>query len=856
MQKVYHVEDVSNLWHVVKSGFEERLPFKRACLNNKTRNLLISYTQFLLENPALASFPYFTYNKEIDKIGVLSNGMRELIVLKAWALYYSKCCKLDLHGPDSNFWDDLNSKIMESIRNTLDRRVQFYEDKIRKLSEQLFMPVWNFCNFFILKESLAFMFEMAHLHEDALREYDELELCYLEAGILINFISLTAVIIQAKSSSGVVQELFLIWLYSIISSEFLAEYITFCMREVWVITVCLTLIDATGTCCNDGILAPDDEKEFSRLQGDLYSLSRVKMILQSNPRTKHFGIQRKPLPLEPSVLLREANRRRASISAGNMFEMFDSRPSFTDGLVIGKWQKKYLELTKGAADNYHHSWWKRHGAVLDGEIAAVYYRHRNYDLAAKSYEKERQAFQLEVVRLAHSEMKHPVPLDVSSLITFSGNPGPPLELCDRDPGILSVTVWSSFPDDITLDSLSFTLIATYSADEGVKAITSSTASIIKPGRNTIMLKVILHSQVKATLTIYDAWLDLQSGFDHIGKGNGRPTPSFFPLVISPFSRAGILFGISIGSGTTGDEVEELHKGSILNIIYGITGDRTIGAHTPVVMESTTSEVKEQEFLFRSSLVLQRPVLDPCLAVGFLPLPSGGIRVGHLVSMRWRVERLKDFDKNISSPDNDEVLYEVDANQENWMIAGRKRGHVSLSIMQGLNYPLIGSRIVISVICVPLVSGYVRPPELKVPNIGEANISCNPTGPHLKSPHSTFPQGLSQLKALQTLLIGECKSLACISEELHHHLTSLRKLHIWRCPILEARCEKDVGEDWSIISHILNIYIYGRKWDELSVSDDLQPAIVRPSGFVPLRGLWLPSAFGCPSGLGYSVVTDP
>ncbi|KAF6138196.1 hypothetical protein GIB67_011036 [Kingdonia uniflora] len=245
----------------------------------------------------------------------------------------------------------------------------------------------------------------------------------------------------------------------------------------------------------------------------------------------------------------------------------------------------------------------------------------------------------------------------------------------------------------------------------------------KCNEGTFLLQVILHSQVKATSTIYDAWLDLQSGFDHIGKGNGRPTPSFFPLVISPFSRAGILFGISIGSGTTGDEVEELHKGSILNIIYGITGDRTIGAHTPVVMESTTSEVKEQEFLFRSSLVLQRPVLDPCLAVGFLPLPSGGLRVGHLVSMRWRVERLKDFDENISSPDNDEVLYEVDANQENWMIAGRKRGHVSLSIMQG-------SRIVISVICVPLVSGYVRPPELKLPNIGEANISCNPAGPHL------------------------------------------------------------------------------------------------------------------------------
>ncbi|RVW93099.1 Trafficking protein particle complex II-specific subunit 130-like [Vitis vinifera] len=202
-------------------------------------------------------------------------------------------------------------------------------------------------------------------------------------------------------------------------------------------------------------------------------------------------------------------------------------------------QKKYLELTKGAADNYHRSWWKRHGVVLDGEIAAVCYRHGNFDLAAKSYEKvcalyagegwqdllaevlpklaecqkilndqagylsscvrllsldkglfstkERQAFQSEVVRLAHSEMKHPVPLDVSSLITFSGNPGPPLELCDGDPGTLSVTVWSGFPDDITLEVLSLTLAAIFNVDEGVKALRSSAAPILKPGRNTITL---------------------------------------------------------------------------------------------------------------------------------------------------------------------------------------------------------------------------------------------------------------------------------------------------------------------------------------------------------------------------------
>jgi len=34
---------------------------------------------------------------------------------------------------------------------------------------------------------------------------------------------------------------------------------------------------------------------------------------------------------------------------------------------------------------------------------------------------------------------------------------------------------------------------------------------------------------------------------------------------------------------------------------------------------------------------------------------------------------------------EEVLYEIDANSENWMIAGRKRGYVSLSTKQGISF---------------------------------------------------------------------------------------------------------------------------------------------------------------------------
>ena len=50
----------------------------------------------------------------------------------------------------------------------------------------------------------------------------------------------------------------------------------------------------------------------------------MQMILQSKSREKLFNIYGKPLPLEPSLLLREANRRRAFLSVGNLSELYDS----------------------------------------------------------------------------------------------------------------------------------------------------------------------------------------------------------------------------------------------------------------------------------------------------------------------------------------------------------------------------------------------------------------------------------------------------------------------------------------------------------------------------------------------------
>ncbi|CAN6202119.1 unnamed protein product [Urochloa humidicola] len=1204
---VIAVEDVSDLWLNVKESFERRVPVKKACLNNKARNpvfvdnLPAEFIQ-TTDSRLRSRFPQEQYLfwfrepyatvvlvtcEDLDEFKTILKPRLKLIVQndeREWFIVFvskahpsndqatkmakkvyarleadfntkkrERCCKFDLHGSDAEFWDDFDSKMVDCIRNTLDRRVQFYEEEIRRLSEQRFTPIWNFCNFFILKESLAFMFEMSNLHEDSLREYDELELCYSESvaspgkhrefggldtgddqAALLNpgFKALTQIVqddvfrefefrqyifaCQAKllfKLSRPVEVAARGHAFVVGFSKTLALHensLPFCFREVWVITACLGLIKSTTSRYDGGAVSIDSEKEFYRLQGDLYSLCRIKfmrlayligygveiekspvnsaslsmlpwpkpatwpsippdssaavmekekMVLQAKSREKLFNIHRKPLPLEPSLLLREANRRRAFLSVGNLAELYESAdgsgldansklspngsasnfmartmsgpatsetslpvdrpmrlseihvaaehalkqtisdPDFMTSLSsVEEFEKRYMELTKGAADNYHRSWWKRHGVVLDGEIAALFFKHGNYDLAVKSYEKvcalysaegweelladvlpdlaecqkilndeagylascvkllsldstlfsskERQAFQSEVVRLAHSEMKHLVPLDVSSLITFAGNAGPPLELCDGDPGTLSVAVWSGFPDDITLESLSLRLSAWSSADEGIKAIKSSESHVLKPGRNTIsfdippqkpgsyvlgaltghigklsfrshgfsqdgpvetdefmsfekptrpvlkvrkpralvditpavssallmnelqwiglivkpidyslkggilhidagaelkieetqmieiedyrgdvepassanssaegrvekipiengriklpdwasdvttlvwfpvcaiddtiargespaspqkqsivdgmrmialklefgvfhnqvfertiavhftnpfhvstrvvdkcndgtlLLQVILRSEVKATLHVKDVQLDLQSGFEHLGKGDGRPTSSLFPLVIAPSSRAGILFIIRSSGTKDLDEVE--NADSMLNIKYGISGDRTTGAHCPVPVQSGDSE----ELLFKIALRLKRPVLDPCLAVGFLPFSTDCLRVGQLVNMRWRVERLKTPED--ASMSGDEILYQVDANPQNWMVAGRKCGHVSLSNEQG-------SRMEITVTCIPLVSGYVHPPQLGLPEVGEVNISCNPAGPHL------------------------------------------------------------------------------------------------------------------------------
>ena len=55
------------------------------------------------------------------------------------------------------------------------------------------------------------------------------------------------------------------------------KYLPFCLREVWVVTACLTLVKATAQRFTWRTVGPDMEKDFYRLQADLYFYARTKV---------------------------------------------------------------------------------------------------------------------------------------------------------------------------------------------------------------------------------------------------------------------------------------------------------------------------------------------------------------------------------------------------------------------------------------------------------------------------------------------------------------------------------------------------------------------------------------------------
>ncbi|KAG7452626.1 uncharacterized protein BT62DRAFT_939661 [Guyanagaster necrorhizus] len=77
-------------------------------------------------------------------------------------------------------WGEFLNKLKDGISSAFDTAVLQKEDDVKRSEGQRLMPGWNFCTFFILKESLASSFEGMNLVSEALVQYDELEASFYQ----------------------------------------------------------------------------------------------------------------------------------------------------------------------------------------------------------------------------------------------------------------------------------------------------------------------------------------------------------------------------------------------------------------------------------------------------------------------------------------------------------------------------------------------------------------------------------------------------------------------------------------------------------------------------------------------------
>lgn len=98
----------------------------------------------------------------------------------------------DTDMSEMELWADFTDKMKEGIVTCFDQNVMTFEEDIRRLDSQRQMPGWNYCTFFILKEGLTNAYEMMNLHEEALKQYDELEASFFQIlrGMIHGFITI------------------------------------------------------------------------------------------------------------------------------------------------------------------------------------------------------------------------------------------------------------------------------------------------------------------------------------------------------------------------------------------------------------------------------------------------------------------------------------------------------------------------------------------------------------------------------------------------------------------------------------------------------------------------------------------
>ncbi|XP_057707819.1 trafficking protein particle complex subunit 10 isoform X1 [Corythoichthys intestinalis] len=105
-------------------------------------------------------------NKQNDRCVVLSEPMKD-------------------SSRSQESWNALLLKLRTLLLMSFTKNLGRFEDDMRTLREKRTQPGWSFCQYFMVQEELAFVFEMLQQFEDALVQYDELDALFTQ--YVLNF---------------------------------------------------------------------------------------------------------------------------------------------------------------------------------------------------------------------------------------------------------------------------------------------------------------------------------------------------------------------------------------------------------------------------------------------------------------------------------------------------------------------------------------------------------------------------------------------------------------------------------------------------------------------------------------------
>uniref|UniRef100_A0A8B9JEH0 Trafficking protein particle complex 10 n=1 Tax=Astyanax mexicanus TaxID=7994 RepID=A0A8B9JEH0_ASTMX len=279
-------------------------------------------------------------NKQSDRCVALSDPLRESSrSQESWSSFLTK----------------LRTLLLMSFTKNLGR----FEDDMRTLREKRTEPGWSFCDYFMVQEELAFVFEMLQQYEDALVQYDELDALFTQYVLNFGAGETNPIRIELFSESD---SLLFFFMYVVVQVSVVQGAL-----DCWVFLSCLEVLHRIEGCCDRAQL----EANFSHTVGLwTYATEKLKSLGYMCGLVSENGPNSEELNRTVDLLAGlGAERPETANSPQSPYKKLKEALS-----SVESFEKHYLELSHAALEMYRAIGRMRSARLVGKSLAEFYMR--------------------------------------------------------------------------------------------------------------------------------------------------------------------------------------------------------------------------------------------------------------------------------------------------------------------------------------------------------------------------------------------------------------------------------------------------------------------------------------------------